>query len=287
VLFNATDAGTFDLTVVVAVGDTLDFTVFGGYAFGTTGLQTTISATSFALPLTTGSTGKRAIATLSGGTLVQLTVTGSGDLANASLQVNPDGSLAAPAGAPWTAANVGAAYPNVAGFPFGDGINHFVGGGLNYDHGGGSGWMFAGKQTTDTTDSAAIRSGAVVGTFAVNPAREDWFFIGYGRTVTVPAGGATLYLAVNESNSTDNHGSYTVVATTATPGNDSFAAAEILSGNSVSRTGTNIVATKENSEPNHAGNVGGASVWWKWTAPSTGVASISITEGNAPFPRGT
>ncbi len=275
VLFNATDAGAFDLTVAVAIGDTLDFTVFGGYAFGSTGLQVTISATSIALPLTIGDSNKIAVANLAGGTLVQLSVTGSGDLANANLQTNPDGSLAAPAGAPWTTANAGSAYPNVAGFPFGDGINHFVGGGLNYDHSGGSSWMFAGKQTTDTADPAAIRAGAVVGTFAASPAREDWFFVGYGRTVTVPAGGGTLYLAVNESFSTDNHGSYTVVATTATPANDAFASAEVITGNSISRTGTNVLASKESSEPNHASNVGGASVWWKWTAPSTGLASVS------------
>ena len=40
-------------------------------------------------------------------------------------------------------------------------------------------------------------------------------------------------------------------------------------------TGTNVGATKESGEPNHAGNAGGASVWYKWTAPVTGTATIS------------
>jgi len=49
-----------------------------------------------------------------------------------------------------------------------------------------------------------------VGTFVTNPARTDWFFIGYGGNFTVPTGGATLYLAVNESYSPDNHGNYSI-----------------------------------------------------------------------------
>lgn len=274
-LFTASDAGVFDLPVTVAAGDRIDFAVYGGYGFGSTGLQVALTATAIPLPLTTGDTGKIALASFAGGTAVQIAASGTGDLANSSLQTKPDGSLVVAAGAPWTAANNGAAYPSVAGFPSGDGFNHFVGGGLNYDHGGGSGWMFAGKQTTDTTDPAAIRSGAIVGTFASSPTRDDWFFIGYGRTVMVPRGGATLYLAVNESNNTDNHGSYTLTVSTIAPTNDAFASAEVLTATSESRAGANVLATKESAEPNHAGNTGGASVWWKWTAPKTGVASIS------------
>jgi hypothetical protein len=170
--------------------------------------QTTIS-----LPLTAGESGKVNLGFFNGGSLLQISVSGTGDLADSRLQVKPDGSLAVAAGAPWTAANVGATYPGVAGFPAGDGINHFVGGGMNYDFGGGSGWMFAGKQTTDTTDGGAIRAGAVVGTFSSTPGRADWFFIGFGSTVSIPAGGANLFIAVNESFSSDNHGTYLVTFT--------------------------------------------------------------------------
>ena len=49
-----------------------------------------------------------------------------------------------------------------------------------------------------------------MGTFKSQPANTDWFVIGYGTTVTVPAGGADLYLAVNDSNNTNNVGSYSV-----------------------------------------------------------------------------
>ena len=59
------------------------------------------------------------------------------------------------------------------------------------------------------------------------------------------------------------------------PANDNFASAQILSGQRGSLTGTNVSATKESGEPNHAGNVGGASVWYSWTAPATGQATFS------------
>lgn len=215
VLWSATDAGAFDLTVTVVAGDTLNFAVYGGFLFGSTGLQVTLTATTTALPLTTGEGSKISLGTFSGGSSVRLAVSGAGDLLSASYQVYPDGSLVTASSSPYGFTNSGAAFPSVATFPSGDGFNRFPGGGSNYDH-SGSGWAFAGKQTTDTTDAAAIRAGAVVGTFVANPVRADWFAIGFGGTFVVPAGGATLYVAVNESFSGDNHGSY-LVSVAATP----------------------------------------------------------------------
>ena len=58
------------------------------------------------------------------------------------------------------------------------------------------------------------------------------------------------------------------------PSNDNFASAQTLSGGSGAVTGTNVGATKEVGEPNHAGNVGGTSVWYQWTAPADGVATF-------------
>src|SRR5258707_756911 len=49
--------------------------------------------------------------------------------------------------------------------------------------------------------------------------------------------------------------------------NDNFATAEPLNGIQVHILRTNMGATKEPGEQNHAGNVGGKSVWFKWTAP--------------------
>jgi hypothetical protein len=60
------------------------------------------------------------------------------------------------------------------------------------------------------------------------------------------------------------------------PANDFFAQAFTLSGTSGSTTGTNVGATKEAGEPNHA-NISTAtnSVWWTWTAPETGVVRFN------------
>jgi hypothetical protein len=38
--------------------------------------------------------------------------------------------------------------------------------------------------------------------------------------------------------------------------------------------GSNFGATKQPGEPNHAGNRGGRSVWWRWTEPFGGMVTI-------------
>ncbi|MDP1680236.1 MAG: IPTL-CTERM sorting domain-containing protein [Burkholderiales bacterium] len=60
----------------------------------------------------------------------------------------------------------------------------------------------------------------------------------------------------------------------ARPANDAFAKRILLGGASGTVIGYNVLATKEAGEPNHAGNSGGASVWWKWVAPSAGQANF-------------
>src|SRR5688572_1267943 len=58
------------------------------------------------------------------------------------------------------------------------------------------------------------------------------------------------------------------------PANDNFIAAEVLTGDTATTSGTTLEATKETAEPNHAWYAGGASIWYRWTAPSDGVATI-------------
>jgi len=55
--------------------------------------------------------------------------------------------------------------------------------------------------------------------------------------------------------------------------NNDFADRIVLSGASVVTSGDNLGADKEPGEPNHA-SAGGASVWWSWTAPSSGPVTI-------------
>jgi hypothetical protein len=62
----------------------------------------------------------------------------------------------------------------------------------------------------------------------------------------------------------------TLASAAGPPVNDLFTNAQALSGADVSLSGeTNVGATKEEGEPNHADNLGGASVWYRWTAPHT------------------
>jgi len=73
----------------------------------------------------------------------------------------------------------------------------------------------------------------------------------------------------------DPPGPIQVTVTPLSPPNDTFANATTISASSGQTTGSNVGATKEPGEPSHAGNVGGASVWWRWTAPASGQATIN------------
>jgi hypothetical protein len=59
------------------------------------------------------------------------------------------------------------------------------------------------------------------------------------------------------------------------PANDNFAQRAALHGTVVNVTASNFFASKEPLEPNHAEEIGGASIWWKWTAPVAGPVVIS------------
>lgn len=63
----------------------------------------------------------------------------------------------------------------------------------------------------------------------------------------------------------------------ARPANDDFAAAATLTGFSATATGGNQNAGTEDGEPSHAGATGGASVWWRWSAPAAGGVTVTAT----------
>ena len=63
------------------------------------------------------------------------------------------------------------------------------------------------------------------------------------------------------------------------PPNDQFQNRIVLMGTNITVTGSNINATKQRNEPDHAGNIGGSSVWWSWTAPTNGDLTIT-TDGS-------
>jgi hypothetical protein len=65
------------------------------------------------------------------------------------------------------------------------------------------------------------------------------------------------------------------------PLNDHFANAAVLEGSTATATVNTTRATKEHNEPNHGGNDGGRSVWYRWTAPGEG--SVSLTTLGSDF----
>lgn len=61
------------------------------------------------------------------------------------------------------------------------------------------------------------------------------------------------------------------------PDNDDFADAQVLTGAPLSITASNVGATREAGEPdNHPDEQGETSVWYRWTAPSTGTVILDL-----------
>jgi len=65
------------------------------------------------------------------------------------------------------------------------------------------------------------------------------------------------------------------------PPNDNFANRSLLSSSSrLTLQANNAAATKEPGEPAHAGNSGGKSLWWSWTAPTNGFLNLTTTNSS-------
>ncbi|HYH85107.1 MAG TPA: NF038122 family metalloprotease, partial [Pyrinomonadaceae bacterium] len=73
---------------------------------------------------------------------------------------------------------------------------------------------------------------------------------------------------------------YSVAFNPTRPANDNFASAADLQGASGNFTGTSVFATREAGEPLHAGFQGDKSVWFTWTAPTTGPATFDTVGSN-------
>ena len=99
-------------------------------------------------------------------------------------------------------------------------------------------------------------------------------------TTGLSAGTYTFYATATDSGSvTSAVASTTFKVTLPAPANDSFAGAAVLTGDTVTATGNNATATKETGEPSIAGNQGGKSDWWSWTATSSGKVTVN-TKGS-------
>src|SRR5207302_46457 len=129
-----------------------------------------------------------------------------------------------------------------------------------------------GSVTVDTIGSSfdtllAVYTGSAVNALT-SVASNDDCCSGHQSKVTFTATPGTIYqIAV------DGYGSATGSVNldwsqAAGPTNDNFVNAQPLPGAAGTATGSNVGGSKEPGEPNHAGNKGGASVWFRWTASS-------------------
>jgi hypothetical protein len=60
-------------------------------------------------------------------------------------------------------------------------------------------------------------------------------------------------------------------------GADAQAPAEAVEAGNVRALVSNVHASKDTGEPDHAGNAGGKSVWWRWRAPRSGSVRLHTT----------
>lgn len=99
--------------------------------------------------------------------------------------------------------------------------------------------------------------------------------LSYNDTTAV-AGTSYRYWVVskNSTGSSTNPAGPDTGFRSAAMSNDNFANRTLITGTTASITDANTTATKEGGEPNHAGNAGGKSLWWKWTAPGAGTLTI-------------
>ena len=139
-----------------------------------------------------------------------------------------------------------------------------------------------GTVTNSTIGSAfdtllGVYTGAAVNALTLVASDNDSGGGSTSRAVFPVTGGVTYQIAVDGSGGASGNITLNLDFTPAVPppANDNFANRIVLAGATVTTTGTNNGATKEAGEPNHNGNPGGKSVWWSWTAPSSGVWTIS------------
>jgi hypothetical protein len=157
---------------------------------------------------------------------------------------------------------------------------------------GGSTWSdITGSGTTGLPDSP-------VRTLVVNPNNSNWLYAGTevgifasedgGSTWSVPTDGPAnvsvdelFWMGSKLVAATHGRGMFEAETNAPQrPANDDFANAQGLTGSSATTTGTNVGATKEAGEPNHAGNAGGKSVWYKWTPQASGTATLNTAGSN-------
>ena len=175
---------------------------------------------------------------------------------------------------------------------FGSGVNRFAASEPDEpahanSPGGRSVWWswtapFTGRAVASTEDSdfdtlLAAYSGAALDSLTPLAGNDDDGGKLTSLIVFPVVSGETYHLAVDGYNG--DAGAVSLVIGRQ-PDNDLFEDPYLLTGPAVGVSGTNVGASKEAGEPDHAGDAGGRSIWWRWTAPATGNVTLD-TRGSA------
>jgi hypothetical protein len=99
-------------------------------------------------------------------------------------------------------------------------------------------------------------------------------------TATVPSTSGNVSLVVTSTGGSVTN-TFSVVPI-ATPANDNLVNAQTLTSAAALIAANNTGATKQPGEPNHAGNAGGKSIWFQWTAPSNATWSVDLSASAFP-----
>lgn len=168
-----------------------------------------------------------------------------------------------------------------------------------------TGFVTVGDCEATFTTTLAVFTGSALGSLtpaASGNADEGPGCTGQGREYTFKATAGTVYSIVVDGNGfhlegppPPTEGEFTLrIEATPIPANNNFQNAAPLVGGALGEAGGEQIyrasasgytwgASKQAGEPDHGGDPGGASVWYSWTAPISGVARITACCGWAPL----
>jgi hypothetical protein len=135
----------------------------------------------------------------------------------------------------------------------------------------------------------AVYKGSAIGSVSQVASDDDacGAFNEQGSKVSFDAVAGTNYRIAVAGSGSVSEGTFTLDAPRYAASNDYFSSAQTLSGNSATVDGTTQLATREFDEPDHYATTpdgfwwyGEHSVWYSWTAPSSGQVEMNTCQTN-------
>jgi subtilisin family serine protease len=140
----------------------------------------------------------------------------------------------------------------------------------------------AGTMTLETRGSTidtllAVYTGSSVSSLTQVASNDNVSVSDTTSKVTFPVTAGTTYrFAVDGKNGVTGYVSFTYSAALAAPANDNFASREPISGSSGTVYASNVGATSEAGEPDSESFPQPKSIWYRWTAPRSGLFSFDV-----------